>query len=588
MITFKFKFFVLFKISLLLILFLVNPLVLFSQSKVYHLKLEGSELPIFRKRAKEVKRYRFESEALLNSKVEQLKSYFIEKGFLETNVDSTYLSTDTTYVVFHIGKLYKWKEINFLVGEKSGKDQPDFNMNHSKGFTFTESEDKQSSVFDYYLNQGYPFTTLSLSDIKIDDGEIRGICFINPKQKVVWDSMSTRGSLIIHPKFVEKYLSIKVGQAYSEAEFENISQLVSKLDFVSEIKPSELEFFDGVAKVHNYLDKQSANRFDGIIGFQNNSKKDRLELTGEVNLSLINSFHRGEHIQFNWKKLEESSQNLKLAFQYPYIFNSNLGTDFSFQLLKQDSTYVNTNLNLGFNFKGSVNSRLKLFYQLKSSNLISSKQYVATNVLPDFADSKSNLLGFQYEYEKLDRKYNSHRGWYWSLNVSGGENKIKRNINIPDELYDGVDLKTKIFEGFLDLKNYIPIGLKFVYHWQLKAAGMSRVNYFENDLFRLGGMKSIRGFNEDSFRASKYIIGRQEFRFVPSRNTSIYLFYDMAWYEKEIQESKISDKPMGYGFGFNFSAGTGLFTLNYALGKQDGQSPDLKSAKVHFGFIAKF
>jgi outer membrane protein assembly factor BamA len=550
--------------------------------------MQGSELPIFRKQARVVKRYRFENATILNDKIEQLKSHFIENGFLETNVDSTYQRADTIFAVFHIGKPYKWKEVNFLVAEGVPKNHLSFNFKPTEGFSLIDGENKQSAVLDYYLNHGYPFTTLILSDIKIYDGEIRGTCLINPNQKVVWDSMSTRGSLIIHPKFIEKFLGIKIGQAYSEEKFENISQIVSKLDFVSEIKLSELEFFDGIAKVHNYLDKQSANRFDGIIGFQNNSKKDRLELTGEVNLSLINSFHRGEHIQFNWKKLEESSQNLKIAFQYPYIFNSNLGTDFSFQLLKQDSTYVNTNLNLGFNFKGSVNSSLKLFYQLKSSNLISSKQYVASNVLPDFADSKSNLLGFQYEYEKLDRKYNPHRGWYWSLNISGGENKIKRNINILDELYDGVDLKTKIFEGSLDLKNYIPLASKFVYHWQLKAAWMSRVNYFENDLFRLGGMKSIRGFNEDSFRASKYVIGRQEFRFVPSRNTSIYLFYDMAWYEKEIQESRISDKPMGYGFGFNFSAGTGLFTLNYALGKQDEQSPDLKSAKVHFGFIAKF
>ena len=440
----------------------------------------------------------------------------------------------------------------------------------------------------YYINHAHPFATIKLSDIEIENDEISGTCLLRPNQKVVWDSMFTRGNANINSKFIENYLDIKVGQDYSEEKFESISQLISKLDFVSEIKPSELEFFDGLAKVHNYLEKQSANRFDGIIGFQNNDETDKLELTGEVNLSLLNSFHRGELIQFNWKKLEKSSQNLKIVFQYPYIFNSQLGTDFSFQLLKQDSTYVNTDLRLGLNFKGSNDGGLKLFYQLKSSSLISSKQYIVSNVLPDYADSKSNLLGFQYEYENLDRKYNPRRGWYWNLNVAGGENKIKKNINIPDQLYDGIDLKTNVFEGSLDLKNYIPLATKFVYHWQLKAAWMSRVNYFENELYRLGGLTSIRGFNEDSFRASKYVIGRQEFQFVPSPNTSIYLFYDMAWYEKEIQETKSSDNPMGYGFGFNFSAGTGLFTLNYAIGKQDGQAADLKFAKVHFGFIAKF
>lgn len=588
MISSKFHFFVLFKISFLLILFILKPIDLLSQSKAYYLKLEGSELPIFKKQAKRVKRYRFEKKAILFDKVDQLKAYFIEKGFLETNVDSTYQCSDTTYAVFHIGEEYNWEDVNFLVEGESHINQLDLNLNSYKGYFLIDGESKQSSILEYYLNHAYPFATIKLSDIRIDNREIRGTCLLNSNQKVVWDSMSTRGSADIHHKFIESYLGIKVGHDYSEEKFERISKLISKLDFISEIKPSELEFFDGLAKVHNYLEKQSANRFDGIIGFQNNDKTDKLELTGEVNLSLVNSFHRGEHIQFNWKKLEESSQYLKLAFQYPYIFNSNLGADFSFQLLKQDSTYVNTNLRLGLNLKGSMNSELKLFYQLKSSRLISSKQYLGSNMLPDFADSKSNLLGFQYGYENLDRRYNPHRGWFWDLNLAGGENKLKKNINIPDELYEGVDLKTKIFEGSLNIKNYIPLASKFVYHWQISAAWMRRVNYFENDLYRLGGMKSIRGFNEDSFRASKYVIGRQEFQFVPSRNTSIYLFYDMGWYEKEIQKMKTSDKPMGYGFGFNFSAGTGLFTLNYALGKQDGQSTDLKSAKVHFGFIAKF
>lgn len=585
---YKLNSFFLLKIGLLLIFLMVKSTALFSQNQVHYLKLTGSELPVFRKQAKQIKRYRFDDERSLNLKVEQLKSYFIEKAYLETNVDTTFKIADTLYAVFHIGKPYIWKDLDLVVNKRFEANHLDFKVNHSKAYSFKDGADSQSAILDYCLNHGHPFATLSLSDIKIDKGEIRGTCFLNPNQRVVWDSMLTKGDAQIHSKFLENHLGIKTGQVYSEEKFEAISQLIDKLDFLSEIKPSELEFFDGVAKVHNYLKKQSANRFDGIIGFQNNNETDRLELTGEVNLDLVNSFHRGERIQFNWRKLEESSQNLKIAFQYPYIFNSKLGTDFSFQLLKQDSSYVNTNLRLGLNFQQSGNSSLRLFYQLKSSNLISTKQYAGLTVLPDFADSKSNLLGFQYEYEKLDRTYNPLKGWHWILDVAGGENKIKKNINIPDELYTGVDLKTKIFEGSLSLKHYIPIGLKWVYHWQVMAARMNRVNYFENDLYRLGGMKSIRGFNEDAFRASKYALARQEFRFVPSRNTSIYLFYDLAWYEQEIQEKIMSDQPMGYGFGLNFSTGSGLFTLNYALGKQDGQSTDLKSAKIHFGFIAKF
>ncbi|MDE5423419.1 hypothetical protein L3073_14465 [Ancylomarina sp. DW003] len=522
----------------------------------------------------------------IDLKLESLKSYFVEKGFLEANIDSTYILKDTLFAIFHLGKKYQWKNLEVRVDKRL--DRNNLKINKPNAYSFTEGVEKQFLVLDSYLNNGYPFAAISISDLKINGGELDGICSLQSNQKIVWDSMIIKGDIQLHDGFIQTYLDIKPGQAYSENKFEEISTLIENLDFVSEIKPSEVEFFDSLAKIHHYFKKQAANRFDGIVGFQNNKKTDKLELTGEVNLALINSFRRGERILINWKKLEENSQNLQVRFQYPYLFNTKVGLNFNFHLLKQDSSYLNTNLKLGLSFKQKKNSSLKLFYHLKSSNLISTKQYAGATVLPDFADSKSNLLGFQYNYVNLDRLHNSRKGWNLKLEIAGGENEIDKNSNFQDELYRGIDLKTKIFEGKINLKNFIPIRSKWVYNWQVVGALMERVNYFENELYRLGGLKSIRGFNEDAFRASKYLIAKEEFGFVSSRNTKLYLFYDWAWYEQEIQSLKTSDHLMGYGFGFNFSAGSGLFSLNYALGRQGNETTDLKSAKIHFGFVAKF
>ena len=576
------------RISFLILFLILETGFLFSQNQVHYINVSGSQISIFRKQAKQLGRYRFDDETGLKLKLENLKSYFIEHGYLETNVDRTYKVADTLFAVFHLGRPYVWKNLELVSDKNLASSKLNFGLNQFEEYSFNAGVDKQGVILEYCLNHGYPFAALNLSEIKISNGEIRGTCNLNLNQVVVWDSVLIRGNALIHPKFIENYLGMKPGEVYCEEKFEAISSLIDKLEFVSEIKPAELEFCDEKAKVYHYLKKQSANRFDGIAGFQNNKKTDKFELTGEVNLALVNSFHRGERIHLNWRKLEESSQYLKIAFEYPYIFNSNLGADFAFQLLKQDSSYVNANLRLGLNFQQGGNSHLELYYQSKASRLISTKQFVGLTVLPDFADSKSNFLGFQYTYEKLDRYYNPLRGWKLIFDVAGGQNRIRKNRNISDELYKDMELNTRILETSLSLSNYIPLGAKFVYHWQAMGAWMERKNYFENDLFRLGGLKSIRGFNEDAFRASKYAIAKQEIRFVPSRNTSVYLFCDYAWYEREVQNEIFSDRPIGYGFGFNFSAGSGVFSLNYALGKQDGQSVDFKSAKIHFGFISKF
>ena len=104
----------------------------------------------------------------------------------------------------------KWKEVNFLVDEGVHKNHLNFNFRPTEGFSLTDGENKESAILDYYLNHGYPFTTIKLSDVKIDNSEIIGTCLLNPKQKVVWDSTSTRGNVIIHTKFIENYLGVKV------------------------------------------------------------------------------------------------------------------------------------------------------------------------------------------------------------------------------------------------------------------------------------------------------------------------------------------------------------------------------------------
>src|SRR5690606_17463169 len=110
--------------------------------------------------------------------------------------------------------------------------------------------------------------------------------------------------------------------------------------------------------------------------------------------------------------------------------------------------------------------------------------------------------------------------------------------------------------------------------------------YSQNELYRIGGFESIRGFNEESIYASTYGITSLEYRFVPNEGFYISAFGDYGFIENKTVE--ISENLLGVGVGFSFLTQLGVFNLSYAVGKQSDTSFDFKNSKVHFGIVTRF
>ena len=111
---------------------------------------------------------------------------------------------------------------------------------------------------------------------------------------------------------------------------------------------------------------------------------------------------------------------------------------------------------------------------------------------------------------------------------------------------------------------------------------------FKNELFRIGGLRTLRGFAEESIYASSYVIPTLECRFLFGQNSNILLFAEGAWYENNSTSVYLKDMPYSVGAGINFDTKAGIFSLNYALGSQKGNGIDIRSGKIHFGLTALF
>jgi outer membrane protein assembly factor BamA len=521
---------------------------------------------------------------------QQLK--FQKKGFLEYNVDSLVSSGNINQAYVHVGKQYVWgvvqadscdEQLAVKILNKYSIINKPVNI---RNFNFIES-----SFVDYYENRGYPFTKVSFKRDPVALGNtLAGTFLIDRYKQIVIDSFIIQGKAKISPAYVSQYLGIKKGDLFANKEIQEIDSKLNQLRFVRVLKPSQLEFVNNTADIYLYIDKKKANRFNGLIGFLPESEETgKLLITGSLDLYLINSLGRGDELFISWNKTETNSQKLAVGVSYPYLFNTFLGISGSFKLFRQDTLYQNISPNVALQILYSGNNYIKLFYNYQATSIISTSGLEELIVLPTYADMHYNAYGLGWYHAKFDNPVNPFKGFFAQVEASYGDKEIIKNSKINEALYDSISLKTNQLKISTGLEYFQPIWKGFVFAIRNSSGILQNQNLFENELFRLGGVNDLRGFDDESIYASAYTIFNFELRYLFAKNSHVMLFFDQAYYQRKLYNTPtIDDTPFGFGAGINFDTKSGILSLSYALGKQFDNPINMKNGKIHIGYISQF
>lgn len=116
---------------------------------------------------------------------------------------------------------------------------------------------------------------------------------------------------------------------------------------------------------------------------------------------------------------------------------------------------------------------------------------------------------------------------------------------------------------------------------------MRNENLFLNDFFRIGGLKSIRGFNENFFYARSFGYFNLEQRLFFERSSYLMVFVDGGILENPYFANPM-DYPVSFGAGLNLETGSGIFRFIYGVGKSDLQPLEFSYSRIHFGYLARF
>ena len=518
-------------------------------------------------------------------------SLVIQQGYLTANIDSIAKndSSKTVNIYYHQGEQFSWGTLSVSNKNKNILSKVGYGerLESNKPFSPKKLAQLVTKTLSYLENNGFPFAQVKLDSCIIDENSIHAKLNINKGKLIKIDSVFIKSEERINAKTVYNYIKISPNDFYNQKRINEIAQRINEVPYWSELKPVEYEFVNGACNLYIYIKSTKANNFNGVLGIQPN-QQGKISLTGDVKVKLLNSFYRGELIDFNWKQTQALTQSLQIKFDYPYLFNTKFGTATQLNIYKKDTSYVDRNVKLGIDYFISGLNKIAVFYENKNSILLSAKKYVTSNVLPNFADVSKNNYGLKLELENLDYRFNPRKGFSFKIKGSVGTKKIKKNLVLPEALYDGLNLTTFIYNAETNFRFFIPIIKRSTLLFQLKGASFFNENIFANELYRIGGASTIRGFDEESMFVSSYLISTFEYRFILEQNANIYLFYDYAWLEKNERNNYDKDQPYSFGLGISFDTKPGIFSLSYALGSQYGAPIYLKTAKVHFGFTSFF
>lgn len=533
----------------------------------------------------------FKAEKEITKELNKILFELRKEGHLVANIDSIKKDSLTSLAYLSIGAKYKWAKLKrgnaeMDVVSKLGYSEK---LYTGKSFNYLQTAKFIEKTLSYYENNGYPFASLQLDSLTIQENTISAVINLSKNKLIKLDSILVEGDAKINNTFLYRYLSIKPNMPYNEEAFRAISKKLRQLPFLSEAKPQVIRLTEKQNKLYLFLNKKNASQFDGIIGIlPDNTGK--TVFTGDVKIKLINNIFRGgETFDLNWRRLQTQTQDFKARVIYPYLLGSPIGTDYAIKIYKKDTSFIDVNNNIGLQYYFNGLNNLKVFYKQRNANLLSANGLAFTTVLPDYADITTQSYGVGFVFEKSDYRFNPHKGIFINITAQTGNKTIKKNPKINDAVYTNLQLRSTQYQSEGEVHGFIRIKGNSVLHLAAQYGSVfGDAPVFKNELFRIGGLRTLRGFDEESIFASTYVIPTIEYRFLFSQNSNILLFAEGAWYENNSSGNYNSDMPYSIGAGINFDTKAGIFSLNYALGSQQGNPIDIRAGKIHFGLTALF
>nr|WP_315172100.1 hypothetical protein [uncultured Flavobacterium sp.] len=494
----------------------------------------------------------------------------IEKlGYLDYNTNELHKRNDSTFTIeFHLKEQTKYTyiyigknpEIKQFIGSQTENDTLLLKYPETKAFL--------EQTIHNLEELGYPLAKVQLENIKRKKNKLIADLAIqlNTQRKINKIVLKFKEEEKKQKYFPSNYLT-QINKKFNKKLFNQntlreVKTEFEKYSFAKQTKQPELLFSKDSTVIYVYIEKRKSNSFDGYVGIGNDEEK-KTTLNGYLDIQLTNLLNGGEDFYMYWKSDGNNQKTFRTGLTLNYLFKTPLGLNAQLNIFKQDSTFQNSKTILDINYL--VDYKTKVYAGIEST-VSSDIQNINNNTISDFKNQfitigvnhqkNSPNTPFFPEKTKIDFRF--------GLGKREVQNTITNTSN-QKQYFINLNLSHNFI---INTKNSINVRSQNSY---LKSN-----NYLTNELFRFGGLYSIRGFAENSLQANYLTSLLTEYRHQLNQSLYIHSILDYAIYKNESDSTilKKVNNITGLGFGIGIQTNNGI--LKFSITNSSNNYNDIK------------
>ncbi len=431
-------------------------------------------------------------------------------------------------------------------------------------------EQSLKALSQFYASMGYPFADITISSItSVDSSRLKIAIIITEGKAARLDSIIIAGTTQTDATIIEREFYLPDHPIATKAFLSESVERLRHLGIFSTVSDASLfPISDSSVGVLLSIDELHSTEIDGVLGYNPPPiPGSQGYLNGFLDLGFLNIGGSARQAIFHYSKLTQTSSELRASYKEPWLFSVPLDGMLAIARYSDDSLYTSTNLSVAFSLHTSspliIGAGTELLFVTPGAQRI--------------VESSSALsVGIFCSYDKRDDPIVLRNGFTISLKALYGSKSITDSLgfsrSVPIRHLDAsIEAATSILLPSL-------IGDAIITTQQVSSSLLEL-----SDLFRLGGIHSLRGYSENSFYSDEYITARMELRYLVERHSYIGLFCDIGYVHQPLSllgSTVVSTTyPIGFGLAFLFDSPIGFIQIAVAAPKQGS----LDRSLLHFG-----
>ncbi len=439
-------------------------------------------------------------------------------------------------------------------------------------------------VLDEYESLSHHLASLSIVSLEpVSKGALgyRIVIDIDEGPQIHIVGLELPGAERTRLSFAERVSGMRVLDDIGPNDLDSFASRLRASGIFKSVQEATLRIFDdSTAVVSIPVEEAPPGSFDLVLGYLppgGSGSSGQVVGSGHLQLSNPFGYGRGFTLLMDQRPGQVSSVDVRLSD--PRLAGYPFRVELGFAGLQQDSTYGHQTYfaEAGYQFGRG----LELF-----------ARYASETTRPGQAGARFRggeqriargdvgFWGVGVSLRRLDDRVNPRSGVDFESVIERGDKRLDKGV-----ISTGDTVRVATVERQERLVSSARIHLPTFARQSLVVGMDARVLLSdavdESDLFRFGGANTLRGYDEDRFRARTALRALVEYRTLLDTTSYAYLFIDIGYIEKPkigSTPSNVSWHP-GFGMGLQFDTAVGLVVTSYAVNNEDG----LANGRVHIG-----